>query len=336
MYRNRYVCSTALVWQSSSSPPPVLDKCSQGCPKRFFSFLSTEDFGQKVHSVSTLQVPPHKSMNMQQGVGALRWYWLGCQQQGAGCRLSGSALPRQARGQQCGQKNVSRWLSQLVPFCLDHLLGRLCSSHGICPWKPTWKDAVPALLPAFKSWLCRLEGSGDWGFKGGQGWSLVGGKDCWVDVAGIVMDPGVSCFACPWDLTFWWVLAARLGRAQPGSHTAPRGWCGTHPALHIEAGGDGGQGCGVNTWAGAAGVVRVHIPQQRTCRQVKSPSAEASFACAQCTWECWFTAVLVSVQKQGASQAGLPRWAGDGKSGGNSWAGTSLHTYGRCRGTQPH
>lgn len=86
--------------------------------------------------------------------------------------------------------------------------------------------------------------------------------------------------------------------AQPGSHTAPWGWCGTHPALRLGAGGAGGQGDGVKPWAGAAGVARVHIPQQRICRHVTSPSAEP-FACARCTWECWFTAVLVPVQTRG-------------------------------------
>lgn len=40
---------------------------------------------------------------------------------------------------------------------------------------------------------------------------------------------------------------------------APGGECGTHPASQLGAGGDVGEGRGVNTRAGGVGVARVHI-----------------------------------------------------------------------------
>lgn len=257
-----------------------------------------EDFGQRDCSVSTLQTPPYKSA----------WIcskeWVSC---GSNTGWAGSDKELAAGWQavyhlgkhednRAGRRTFCKICPSWAPSALTTWLAD-CSSLSLCPQKPTWKDRVPALLSAFESWEYR---NGSWGTEGlqrlwlrcSQRWPLVGGRECWVDGP---WTPKRSAFfvpetwpchpntTCP-ELYFHCVLVA------------PGGDCGPHPASQLGAGGDGGEGHGVNTRAGGVEVARVHIAQQRIYRQVNSSSAEVSFACAQCTWKRWFTAVPVPAQ----------------------------------------
>lgn len=98
----------------------------RGAQRGFFCFLSTEYFGQRDHSVSTLQTPPYKS----EWIRSKEWVpcgrnagWTSSDRELAAGWQAVCSLGRH-EDNRAGRKTF--WgLSQLVPFCLDHLLGRL-------------------------------------------------------------------------------------------------------------------------------------------------------------------------------------------------------------------
>lgn len=154
------------------SPFLVLDKCSQGCSKNLLGiyFLSTEDFDQRDHSVSIFQTPPQRS----EWICSKKWVprgsssgWAvsdrGWQQAGRHCATLAGVRTTEQAGKRSARA-VPACPLMLWPLAWQTVLK--LQPLQFCEF--TQKAAIPALLPAFKSCLCRNAGSAFAGSKAGK------------------------------------------------------------------------------------------------------------------------------------------------------------------------